>query len=103
MERKTVRAGKTITSSDGQTLFLIERGAIATAGGRPLRSGAWFGDLFATSPLAALAEEDSVVLLLRFRRFSAFLDRHPGLSIHVLAGLARELREGAARGGRDAL
>jgi CRP-like cAMP-binding protein len=103
MERRTVRAGETIASGHGEALFLIERGVIAPRGTPPLRSGAWFGDLFTTSPLVALAQEDSVVLVLRYGRFSTFLNRHPGISIHMLAGLARELREATAGGARDAL
>jgi CRP-like cAMP-binding protein len=51
----------------------------------------------------ALVQEDSVVLVLRYGRFSTFLNRHPGISIHMLAGLARELREATAGGARDAL
>jgi CRP-like cAMP-binding protein len=103
MERRSLCAGEMITSSYGHALFVIEHGAIATEGNRQLRSGAWFGDLFTASPVTARAELDSVVLVLRYDRFCAFLTRHRGLSIHVLAGLARELRAVTAGGARDAL
>src|SRR5260370_33497701 len=65
MERKALHAGETINRHYGQTLFLVERVAVTTNGGPPLNSGAWVGELFATSPVTARAEDDSRILGLR--------------------------------------
>ncbi|MEK6372864.1 MAG: hypothetical protein AABO58_09220 [Acidobacteriota bacterium] len=76
-------------------LFMIERGALVVDEGgrrRPLESGASFGDLFAKTPVMARAVTESVLLILAFQAFERFVVRHPPVAMHVLAGLARELR-----------